>query len=694
MEVQVEDVATRLGSKENPSTLCIGSVERMADPSETEAASDKSSAKGDESFDSSTKEQNESDGSLAAETSLTKLLCLAKPEWPMLFLAFLIMTGSEAVGLYNPLLVADAYDFLVNPTLTPSERMDEINSTMALVLILMGASVVGGFVRGAIMQSAGERIVARLRNQLYACILRQEIAFFDQTKTGELVSRLGSDTTLLQQGTSTALPEVILNLVKLLVSVGLMFWISSTLAAVTLAAVFVIFCISVPFGRWIGALSKRYQDKLGQAQTHSTEALGGMRTVQAFAAEVREQERYRHDIGEPKNYRFWYPTDHRAHPTTYSIGFFKGCANTAFYSVVFGCGFGSIYLSLWYGFKLVTDGQISLGDLTAFQSYVFQIGGSLGQASRHISEILAALGASGRIFYLLEREPEIPKKSTTGKDDNDKSKDEEWAKPPKVPAQMEGAVDFNNVHFSYPSRPEVPVLKNFSLSIPANTTAALVGSSGAGKSTVVSLLQRFYDVSSGSITIDGNDIRDLDLKWLRSNMGYVQQEPQLFGLTIRQNVTYGVDRQITDQELEEVCEKANAREFIVKWPKGYDTMVGERGVKLSGGQKQRLAIARALLVDPRILLLDEATSALDAESEHLVQEAINKAVVGRTVLIVAHRLSTIQRASQIVVIDDHEIVDVGTHSSLLERCNKYQDLIKRQSIIGKLPADALHNLQK
>jgi ABC-type multidrug transport system fused ATPase/permease subunit len=197
------------------------------------------------------------------------------------------------------------------------------------------------------------------------------------------------------------------------------------------------------------------------------------------------------------------------------------------------------------------------------------------------------------------------------------------------------------------------------------------------------LLQRFYDVSTGSITLDGHDIRDLDMKWLRSQMSYVQQEPQLFGLSIRDNIMYGIHRtDVTQDEIERAAKEANAHEFISKFPDGYDTLVGERGVQLSGGQKQRIAIARALLPQPRLLLLDEATSALDAESEHLVQEAIDKAVVGRTVLIVAHRLSTVQRADQIVVIDDHQMIDVGSHTELLSRCTKYQELIKRQALIG------------
>jgi len=271
---------------------------------------------------------------------------------------------------------------------------------------------------------------------------------------------------------------------------------------------------------------------------------------------------------------------------------------------------------LWYGFKLVNDGVITLGTLTAFQSYIFQIGAGLGSTSRFVSQLIEAQGASGRIFYLLERVPTIPIPPQTGKDspENKTAKDdhrdgsanggdEESPVKPEVvpyippipliqPETMEGLVEFQDVSFSYPSRPDVPVLENFSLTIPVNSTCALVGSSGAGKSTVVALLQRFYDITSGSVCIDGNDIRNLDVQWLRSHMAYVQQEPQLFGLTVRQNICYGVDRPVTQAEVEAVSRKANAHDFIVQWPQGYDTMVGERGVKLSGGQKQRIAIAR------------------------------------------------------------------------------------------------------
>ena len=652
---------------------------------------------GDATATATATEEQEAENEIAQAPipPVSKLLSLARPELPMILFAFFLMVGSEVVSLYNPLLLADAYDYLVDPTYTSSsERMSKINPVVAIVLVLHTASVLAGFLRGSLLKNmVGERVVARLRNRLYGSILDQEIAFFDQHKTGELVSRLGSDTTLLQQATSLALPEVLVGVIKLVVSMALMFWISVKLAGLTLGFVFVIFMVCLPFGKWIGTLSKSYQNILGTAQTRSTEALSSMRTVQSFAAEEREKERYRQKIGEPADFRCWWPSNYKTHKTTYSVGFFKSIVGSTFYSVLFGVGFGSMYVSLWYGFKLVSQGSISLGDLTAFQSYIFQIGAGLGQTSRFLTQLMEAQGASGRIFALLERQSAIPKVppppvSRKNKDKTDNNHDEENPSCPNFdsqqrPSSMEGMVQLHNVSFAYPSRPNVKVLCDVSLIIPPNTTAALVGGSGQGKSTIVALLQRFYDVNEGSITVDGIDIRQLDLTWLRTHIGYVQQEPSLFGMSVRENVTYGIKKgmEISQKHLEQVCRMANAHDFIMSWPNGYDTLVGERGVKLSGGQKQRLAIARALLVDPRILIFDEATSALDAESEHLVQEAIEKAVVGRTVLIVAHRLSTIKQAQQIVVIDDHRIVDIGSHDILLQRCVKYKDLIKRQSVM-------------
>ena len=538
--------------------------------------------------------------------SLTNLLRLARPEWPGLAFACLLMIIAESAPLLNPLLLATAYDTLVDPEAV--DRMKDISRTMITVLLVHSAGSFLGFIRQALMSVAGERVVARLRNVLFASLMKQEMSFFDEHQSGELISRLTSDTAVLQVGTSQALPEVILGMVKLVVCMALMFWISPYLAGVVLGCVVLLFGLSIPMGTWLGKLSREYQNVLGSAQGHATEVLGAMRTVQSFAAEKREALRYEKVVGDPDQFPLWWASQKNDQDkTTYRVGFCKAIVAAGFFTMIFGVGFGCLYVSLWYGFKLVNDGEISLGELTAFQSYVFYIGAGLGQTSSFVSKLLEAQGASGRIMYLLNRIPSIPippQEEKMASDDTGTDKDEE--EPPAIlsidhyippnpllrPDMMEGNISFDNVNFFYPSRPESAVLCNFSLTIPANSTCALVGASGAGKSTVVALLQRFYDVSSGSITIDGRDLRDLDLSWLRSNIGYVQQEPQLFGLTVRENICYGIDRDVSSDELEEVSRKANAHDFIAEWPQRYETMVGERGVKLSGGQKQRIAIAR------------------------------------------------------------------------------------------------------
>jgi len=427
---------------------------------------------------------------------------------------------------------------------------------------------------------------------------------------------------------------------------------------------------------------------------------GNIRTVISFVAEPKELSRYMEKIGDPDHT----PTKCNGFPdveqnSTYSKGVEKAIYTTAVFLMVFGGSFGFLYFTLWYGFSLLIYGELTLGELSAFQSYVFIVGGGIGGMGTNLTGLVTAVAASGRVFYLMDRKPRI--KNVDGiSDDDDESeeatevKESTDAKPSTekrksiVPTNpMDGNIEFENVMFSYPTRPDILVLNAFNLKLTKNTTTALVGSSGSGKSTVVSLIQRFYDVDAGTIKLDGVDITHLDMSWLRSQIGYVQQEPSLFGVTIRENLTYGLseadEAKITQTELENACRDANAHEFITSWEEGYDTMVGERGVTLSGGQKQRIAIARALLTNCRILLLDEATSALDSESEHEVQKAIENAMVGRTVVVVAHRLSTIQNADQIVVMDNRKIVDVGTHEDLLNGCKRYQDLIKRQSTMHR-----------
>jgi len=392
--------------------------------------------------------------------------------------------------------------------------------------------------------------------------------------------------------------------------------------------------------------------------------------------------------------------------TTYAVGSNKALVANCLGVIVFGGAFGFLYCTVWYGLYLVTvDGTLTLGGLSAFQSYVFIIGAGIGQLVNNLTQAIGGIAASGRVFYLLERNPQIKNYDGIHDDDEEEEEKDDAKGPNSAPAsktnkaakeprrsivptsQMEGNISFENIMFSYPTRKDVLVLNDFTLKFAKNTTTALVGSSGSGKSTVVGLIQRFYDVDGGKLTLDGTDITHLDMSWLRSRIGYVQQEPQLFGVPIRENLTYGLSEEqaatVTQIELENVCRDANAHDFISSWPEGYDTMVGERGITLSGGQKQRVAIARALLTNCRILLLDEATSALDAESEHEVQKAIENAMVGRTVVVVAHRLSTIQSADQIVVMDNGKIAGIGTHEELLTGCTRYQELIKRQHSLGR-----------
>ena len=605
--------------------------------------------------------------------SHARLFQTVKKEQPMLFVGLLLLFAAEATSQVIPLIVAKAYDALINQELSSSERMKDINYYMMISVIIFIAGIFAGFLRGSIFAVVGERMVARLRIQLYSSILSQDIAFFDEHKSGELISRLGSDTTLLQNAISMSFPEAINNIVKALVSIVLVFVISPPLAGVSVGTLFGIAILALPLGKTLGKLSKLYQDALGEAQTYSTEALGAMRTVQSFSAESKEEKRFAHHIGDPDLFKFWHPKKDSTQ-TTYSVGYWKGIVTSGFFSIIFGGVFGFLYVCLWYGFHLVNSGKLTLGELTAFQAYVFNIGLGLGSASSHIAKVFEAIGGVSRVFYLLDKVPKIPTPPKEGKE------------PKKLlkPKTVTGVISFENVTFSYPSRPELNVLNGYTLKIPSGSTTALVGSSGSGKSTVVALIQRFYDVNGGSVKLDDNDIRNVDLHWLRNQIGYVQQEPQLFGLSIRDNLTYGVpsNEVVSQEKIEQACRDANCHDFISSWPDGYNTLVGERGVKVSGGQKQRVAIARALITNCRILLLDEATSALDSESEHLVQEAIDKAVVGRTVIIVAHRLSTIRNANQIVVMSDHKIVDIGTHDELLEKSKKYQDLIKRQNVLA------------
>lgn len=612
-------------------------------------------------------EEDDLEGGDGVEPGLRRILLLARAEWGWLCIATIFLFFSLVPILLMPIYFGRVINDISSHNMSPEEQKASVNQHLIelMLVVLLGSLASVG--RAFIFNTGGERVVARLRVKLFRAIIRQDIAMFDKRKTGELLSRLSADTTSLQDVATTNVSMFLRGIVQVIISCALMFYTCWKLAALIMVVVPVtVIAVSI-YGRLLKKLSTRYSDALGHASDVAQQSVANIRTVRSFAAEDIESTKYEDAVGNPDNplnvIWCWYPR--RA--SSYKTGVQRTLAAAFFMGFVSLIGLGAITVVIWYGAYQVIDGDVSIGNLISFILYSVQIGASLGMLSGLVVSLFTAKGAAKRTFQLIDREPRVPVSGGM------------------QPEEMEGFIRFENVAFAYPTRPDVTVLKDFSVDIPKDKTVAFVGSSGAGKSTVLSLIQRFYDVTGGRITIDGVPLTDLDPSWVRRNFAFVQQEPTLFGGSIAHNIAYGYSVRmgspdiIPDQrEIEKVARDAFAHNFISEFPNGYHTIVGERGVRLSGGQKQRVAIARALLMNPRVLLLDEATSALDAESEAYVAEAISKAMVGRTTLIVAHRLSTVQNADQIVVVDGGSIVAIGTHDELLAGCEKYQELVKRQ----------------
>jgi len=460
---------------------------------------------------------------------------------------------------------------------------------------------------------------------------------------------LTSDTQIVQNAVTANISMLVRYLVQILMSVVILFVLAWQLSLVMFSVVPIIAIGAVFYGRWIQKLQKRFQDELANATSVAEEVISNMRTVRSFSKESKSQTTYGNAI-------------HKS----YLIGTQIAIGYGAFQGILGFVPLAAIALILWYGGQLVLEGEITTGLLTSFMLYTMSVAMAFAFLSGLYGDFMQAVGASSRIFQLLDRKPEIP---VRGGEKGDK---------------FEGHIEFNKVTFQYPSRKDNKILDNISLTIKPGTVLALVGPSGGGKSTIVSLMERFYDVPEGDILIDGRNIKDLDPEWYRSHVALVSQEPVLFATSIKENISYGISREVTMSEIENAAIKANAHNFISDFAEKYETQVGERGVRLSGGQKQRIAIARALLLNPKILLLDEATSALDAESEYLVQDAIEKAMHGRTVLIIAHRLSTVKKADVIAVLSGGRIVEKGSHQELLELDGLYKKLVNRQMESGQI----------
>lgn len=610
------------------------------------------------------------------EAGLGRILILSRPEWCWLFAGLFVLLLSLVPLLILPLFFGIVVDGIQDADTSTAEKKAFVSEKLTVLLMVLLVGSLASFLRTIIFNGAGERVVSRLRIQLFHAIIRQEIGMFDRRKTGELISRLTADTTSLQDVATSNVSMFIRGLVQIVVSAGLMFFNSWRLALLILLVVPFCMLLVTLYSPIVSRIATKYTDRLGESNNIAQESIANVRTMRSFAAEDVESQKYRAAIGDPDDRTdtkcCWYP----ATETAYKAGIQKQISAAFFLAFVTFLFMTAMVVVLWYGTFEVIDGNLTLGNLSSFILYAVQIAGSIGTMVGLANSLYSAKGASKRTFQLIDREPAVP---VAGGD---------------TPESMDGFISFENVTFSYPTRPEVNVMNNFSLDIPKDATVAFVGSSGAGKSTVLSLIQRFYDVTSGRILLDGRPLADLDPSWVRRQFAFVQQEPVLFGASIAANIGYGYavkmgspDARLSQEQMEAVAKDAYCHDFIMSFPEGYQTVVGERGVRLSGGQKQRVAIARALLMNPRVLLLDEATSALDAESEAIVAQAIEKAMVGRTTVIVAHRLSTVKRADQIVLVEKGSLVDKGKHEELLQRCAKYEELVRRQLASGTAAAD-------
>ncbi len=568
--------------------------------------------------------------------TIKKLLRLSREEWPLLLWGLFFLGISSAALLAYPHTIKKIIDEAI-----AQKDQPQLNFAAMLAVGIFAIQSVTSALRYYFFTLAGEKTVKRLRERLFGQILGQDITFFDSQKTGELLGRLSSDTAVLQNALSVNISMLVRATVQALGGVVMLFVTSTKLTIFILIIIPPLGFLGARFGRKVKAISKKAQDALAASSGVAEEGLSGVRTVKAFAQENFEKSRY-----------------HLRLENSFELQRGKIKEVARFTNLVSLIGLSAIVFIVWYGGTLVIQGEMSVGTLTSFLLYVITVAFSVGMLGSLWTDFMSAFGASGRIFELLEKSTED---LTTGRT-----------------SVTIGLVEFKNVHFSYPARPQFPILKGVNFSIAPHETVAVVGPSGAGKSTLVQLLMRFYEPASGEILFDQHPSTEYSLKGLRQSIGIVSQEPVLVSETLFENIRYGKP-DATHEEVIAASRKAFAHEFITRFPEGYDTLVGERGVQLSGGQKQRVAIARALLKDPRILILDEATSALDSESEHLVQKALEEQIGKRATLVIAHRLSTVKRADKILVLQEGEVVQVGTHQELYQNENGlYHKLVERQ----------------
>jgi ATP-binding cassette subfamily B protein len=519
-----------------------------------------------------------------------------------------------------------------------------IDRVFLAVFIVVLVLAIASAARFYFVSLLGERVVADLRRQLYGHLVGLDAEFHDRTRSGELVSRLSADSELLRSVVGSSMSVALRSSITVIGSIVMLFVTSPKLAAYALVGIPLAVLPIVLGARRLEKASRASQDRVADANTLASETLGAVRTVQAHAREPYELKRFGDAVS-----------------VAVETARKRIRAQSLVTATVITLVFGAVVLVLWSGAHDVIGGRMTTGELGQFVFYALIGGGSVGALAEVWNELQRAAGGMGRIAELLNETPTIRAP----------------AAPRRLPTPVKGEIRFDNVSFHYPSRPDLPALDDFDLTVRPGETVALVGPSGAGKSTVFSMLLRFHDAQSGSMRIDGVDLRDLDPAHLREHIALVPQQPTIFAASAAENIRYG-KLDATDAELQAAAEAAEADDFIRELPGGFDSQLGERGARLSGGQQQRIAIARALLKDAPILLLDEATSALDAQSERAVQHALERLMAGRTTLVIAHRLATVLKADRIVVMDRGRIVAQGTHVELLAQDGLYAELARLQ----------------
>jgi len=515
------------------------------------------------------------------------------------------------------------------------------------LLALLGLVVIisiGSFVRLFLVTWIGERLVADLRRAVYDRLLGLDVAFFETSRTGDVLSRLTADTATLQSAMGVAVSMALRNGMMLLGGIALMFYTDARLTLLALAVVPLVLVHILTVGRRVRRLSRASQDRIADLGARAEESLNAVRTVQAFTHEDADRAAFAADV-----------------EAAFAAARLRVLTRALLFAGVIFLVFGAIALILWIGGHDALEGRLSAGDLSAFVFYAVIVASSAGALSEVAGELFRAGGAVERLAELLTMRPTITAP----------------AAPAPLPEAGRGAVALEGVTFRYPARPDRSALDGLTLTVAPGETVALVGPSGAGKTTVFQLLLRFYDPQEGRVCLDGVNLRDVDPRALRQRIGLVPQEPVIFSTNARENIRYGRP-DASDAEVVEAARAARALEFIEALPEGFDTFLGEKGVRLSGGQRQRVAIARASLRDPQVLLLDEATSALDAENERLVQEALETLMRGRTTLIIAHRLATVRTADRIAVLEDGRLVAEGTHDQLVAANALYARLASLQ----------------